>query len=343
MGLVNVPEKQKSKNNSFYQAFYKKYTPPKINNTLIDQIIANSKTSQNFLKMEDYFYKNGPTFSLGHAYVNTYFKNQNLDMSKSLEENRAVVLERIKNAKDYNFQDMIKMEVPYTRYIIKPTTKLSLQNVTVTPLYRYPLKWLLAQMDYIAKLPKIDKEVIRYYTQNGYRFMNSFLRDPKINLKESLPLRKIIEATYEHIYGKTLDYKKADKNLVRKIFQIILDRFNAIIYNSPPIPEDILLFKGLKQHFDPNYKSFFSTSLHLDISNNFTFSHGNCCRIYCIAKKGSHALAVLFESIHNEKEILFPSDVKFKLVSKDNTNFNKSIQKFKKVDVYELSDSPKSD
>ena len=78
MGLVDVPEKQKSKNNSFYQAFYKKYTPPKINHTLIDKIINFSKTSQKFLEMEDYFYKNGPTFSSDHFYVETYFKNQNL-------------------------------------------------------------------------------------------------------------------------------------------------------------------------------------------------------------------------------------------------------------------------
>jgi hypothetical protein len=344
MGLVDVPEKQKYQNipnKELHQQYYKRYTPPKINHTLLDKIINFSKTSQKFLEMEDYFYKNGPTFSPDHFYVETYFKNQNLDMSKSLEENRAVVLERIKNTKDYNFQDMVHMEVPFTRDVIMKPSKLYLGVVTVTPLYRYPLKWLLEQMNYIAQLPKIDKQVIRYYTQSGYSTMNGFLRNPKIIFGDS-SVKAIIEATYKNIYGQPLqDYKNADKKLLEKTFQIVLDRFNAIIYNSPPIPEDILLFKGLKQKFDPNYKSFFSTSLHLDISNNFTNSHDNCCRIYCVAKKGSHALAVLFNSPHNEKEILFPSDVQFNLVSKDNTKIQKSIQGFKSVDVYELSDSSK--
>ena len=78
------------------------------------------------------------------------------------------------------------------------------------------------------------------------------------------------------------------------VFQIILDRLNTIIHEAPPIPEDILVFKGLKQKFDPNFKSLFSTSMNIGTSSSFATS--SCCRIYCIAKKGTKALCVLFLS-----------------------------------------------
>jgi hypothetical protein len=115
-----------------------------------------------------------------------------------------------------------------------------------------------------------------------------------------------------------------------------LDRLNTIIHEAPPIPEDILVFKGLRQKFDPNFKSLFSTSMNIVTSSGFATS--SCCRIYCIAKKGTKALCVLFLSPHSEKEILFPSDVQFTLVDKDNININTKLQKIeKKIDVYELS------
>ena len=116
----------------------------------------------------------------------------------------------------------------------------------------------------------------------------------------------------------------------------MLKRLNEIIKNAPPLPHDILVFKGLKSKYDAKHQSFISTSLNLKVSNNFIYSP-SCCKTYFILKKGLSALAILFISNCDEYEILLPYDVKQTLVEKNSKHVNPKIQKSKEIDVYEIS------
>ena len=115
----------------------------------------------------------------------------------------------------------------------------------------------------------------------------------------------------------------------------MIEQMNEIIKNAPPLTEDILVYKGLKQELNPSFTTFISTSLNLQVANSF--HSGDCCKSYIILKKGMSALALLTISSHDEYEILLPYDTKLKLIAKDSTDINKILQKSKTVDVYEAT------
>ncbi len=329
-----------------YQKYFLTPIPLKSAIDYVKKLVFSEDTlSRRYLEVENYFYHHGPSFPISYlndSFVKNYFRENKLSLSKTLEENRQTVQTLIKTTKPYSFEHMMKLSVPYV-YRIFNTPELFKKNisshsVTVTPLYRYPYMWLLEQMTYLNQLTTVDKDIIKVYSKEGYRGMNALVANCLKPVSSTFPSdnKKLFQNVFKSVYGEKLGVSdRSDKNVQDTLFRLLVQRLNVVIHNAPPVPYDILLFKGLKNKIDIKRKGFMSTSL--DISATNSFSSTSCCRYYFIVKKNTPALAILFLAKHNEKEILLPYDLKYNLVANNVTNMNASVQKkFKKIDVYEI-------
>ena len=309
------------------------------------KILQEENSLYNYVQLENYFFRNGELPKLKgdmHSQIEMiqyYYKKNKLNEYLPLDENK----KSIPKTNNLDFSELYSTNVPYyTRYSTMQHFTGKLANfsgqVHVTTHYRFPFEWLMEQLDYIIKLknscPK-DKDLILYYTGNGYRQINTFLSKKKVPTMLNYRIKKNLQDIYQKLYRKS----PADTELRAKmkiLYPIMLKRLNEIIKNAPPLPHDILVFKGLKSKYDAKHQSFISTSLNLKVSNNFIYSP-SCCKTYFILKKGLSALAILFISNCDEYEILLPYDVKQTLVEKNSKHVNPKIQKSKEIDVYEIS------
>ena len=196
---------------------------------------------------------------------------------------------------------------------------------------------MLDQDAYLRQLKQDYPEqygLLQGYTGNGYRAINEFLAYgtiPKNLFYNSKPCLKNI---YKNIYGNEPTDNELSENLT-KIYPIMIEQMNEIIKNAPPLTEDILVYKGVKQEFKPSRKTFISSSLNLVKANSF--QSNDCCKAYIILKKGMSVLALLSISGHDEYEILLPFDTKLKLIEKNSTDIDKFLQRSNSVDVYEAT------
>jgi hypothetical protein len=181
-------------------------------------------------------------------------------------------------------------------------------------------------------------EFLIYYTENGYKVINDFIYNGKIPniIADNNELYRMLSNLHEIIFKKKLFYDEiiGNKDNIFNLFAILIERMDKVIKESPPLTNDILVFKGIKNQYNPDRKSFISTSLNLDVSSKFV--GGKCCKTYFILKKGTHALALLHLSKHSEYELLLPYDVKMKLIEKNTEKINPKVQKTN-VDVYEIN------
>ena len=308
------------------------------------KILQNENLLYNYVQLENYFYKNGELPNLKgdiHSQIKmiqNYYKKNNLDENLPLDENKKLIPKTNK----MDFSKLYLTNVPYyTKYSTMENFKNKLSEflgkVHVTTHYRFPFEWMMEQLDYINKLKNScpnDKELILYYTGNGYRQINTYLSSKKVPTMLNYRIKNNLRDIYKKLYRKTATDDELRKKL-KTLYPIMLKRLNEIIKNSPPLPHDILVFKGIKSKYNANRKSFISTSLSLSVANNF--QNYSCCKTYFILKKGLSALAILFISNLNEYEILLPYDIKQTLLEKDSKHVNSKIQKSKEIDIYEIT------
>ena len=301
-----------------------------------DNLFAKGRRFRNYLKLENYFFKNGPLPQLEgdddfqDLSLSNYYHGTNMSTNNSFEENKNLIVK----GNRLDFSKIYESIVPYGR---AGHAYAANGRVHITTNFRYPFEWLLDQDAYLRQLKQDYPEqygLLQGYTGNGYRAINEFLAYgtiPKYLFYNSKPCLKNI---YKNIYGNEPTDNELSENLT-KIYPIMIEQMNEIIKNAPPLTEDILVYKGLKQEFKPSRKTFISSSLNLVKANSF--QSNDCCKSYIILKKGMSALALLSISGHDEYEILLPFDTKLKLIEKNSTDIDKFLQKSKSVDVYEAT------
>lgn len=303
------------------------------NRQIVETVLRENPNLKLYMEYEDFFYKGGRSFTPNADFEDKYYRWNKMDKTKTLSEKKDAI-----DTKDrYDFSKLQSVFVPYVNTIYSTKNSLakglsSASNIHLTPFFRYPLCWLIEQHEYIASLPKIERDFLRYYTQSGYREMNAFVHNkkkPNLNMQAN---NQILKKIYIILFQKSPTNSEIKENFYI-LYTIAIEKMNKIIKNAPPLPEDILVFKGLKNNFKTEHKSFISTSLSLDVGNSF--QNSKCCKVYFLLKKGTHALAILFLSPHNEKEILLPYDIQLNLIQKDSTKINTTIQRSNSIDVYE--------
>lgn len=301
-----------------------------------DNLFAKGRTFRNYLKLENYFFKNGPLPQLEgdddfqDLSLSNYYKGTNMSTNNSFEENKNLIVK----GNRLDFSKIYESIVPYGR---AGHAYASNGRVHITTNFRYPFEWLLDQDAYLRKLKQDYPEqygLLLGYIGDGYKPINAFLAHGTIPKNLFYNSKSCLRNIYKNIYGNEPTDNELSENLT-KIYPIMIEQMNEIIKNAPPLTEDILVYKGLKQEFNPSRKTFISSSLNLLRANKF--QNDNCCKSYIILKKGMSALALLSISCHNEYEILLPFDTKLKLIEKNFTDIDKFLQKSKSVDVYEAT------
>ena len=301
-----------------------------------NDFFTRGRRFRNYLKLENYFFKNGPLPQLEgdndfqELSLSNYYTGTNMSINNSFEENKNLIVK----GNRLDFSKIYETIVPYGRYG-QPYS--STGKVHITTNFRYPFEWLLEQDAYVTKLRQDYPEqygLLQGYTGNGYKSINAFLANGTIPKFMGYNTKSCLKNIYKNIYGNEPTDNELSDNLT-KIYPIMIEQMNEIIKNTPPLTEDILVYKGLKQEFNPSRKTFISSSLNLRKANSF--QDNKCCKSYIILKKGMSALALLKISPHDEYEILLPFDTKLKLIAKDSKDINKNLQKSKTVDVYEAT------
>ena len=321
-------ENKKSIENYIHESYH-------YNQRAVETVLQQNPNLKLYMEYEDFFYKGGRSFTKHTNFEDKYYMWNKMNKNLTLSQKKDAIDTRDK----YDFSKLQSIFVPYVRTIYSTTNSLakgleSTSSIHLTSFFRYPLRWLIEQHEYISSLPKVEKDFLKYYTQNGYREINAFVhnkRKPNVGMHANF---QILKKIYTILFQKEPTTSQINEN-INVLYSIAIEKMNEIIKNAPPLPEDILVFKGLKDTFKVDRKSFISTTLCLNVGNNF--QKPNCCKVYFILKKGTHALAILFLSQHNEKEILLPHDIKLNLIQKDSTKINTIIQRSKSVDVYEAS------
>lgn len=316
----------------------------KTDENFFKNILQEENSLYNYVQLENYFFRNGELpnlkgdLHLQKEIIQNYYKKNKLNEYLPLDENKKL----IPKTSNMDFSELYLTKVPYyTKYstMQKFTNKLAnfSGNVHVTTHYRFPFEWLMEQLDYIIKLknscPK-DKDLISYYTGDGYKQINTYLSKGIVPTMLNYRIKNNLKDIYKKLYRKNATDKNLKKNM-KILYPIMLKRLNEIIKNAPPLPHDILVFKGLKSKYSSKHKSFISSSLNVSVSNKF--QNNSCCKTYFILKKGLSVLAILFISCCNEYEILLPYDIKQTLVEKNSKHVNSKIQKSKEIDIYEIT------
>jgi len=308
--------------------------------TFVENIIKNCKIISNYMKYENYVYKGHPSLDKDEEFEKEYRGWNRLESTKSLEE----IKKSMDKGDPYDFSKLSSMLVPFVKKTFDSVdaflekSKFSevnggIETLHGTPTFRFPVKWMIEQVAYWKDIPKEEREFLKDYSMSGYRQINSFVnKGSKVTI--TIRNRSLLEKIYSCIFKDKPTDEKIMKHM-HALYSIAILRMNEIIKKAPPLPEDVLVFKGLKMKFNPEYKTFISTSFSIRIGNSF--QGGKCCKAYIILKKGTHALALFLISIHNEKEVLLPFDIHLKLIQNQSTKINKNLQSSTTVDIYEAS------
>lgn len=315
---------------------------PGYDKNLVDSIIDGSDTLRDYIQYENYFYRGQDSLTQNKDFANKYYEWNKFPSSQSESIQKAKT--SIVKGNKYDFSTLQEISVPFIKRLYssasefqKKVTFSSVQGtepISATANFRFPLRWMIEQMAYFNKIPKEELNFLKYYTQSGFREINTFLRTGKVQL--NYRNREILQKVASFLFfGKEID-KNMNEHLY-SLYSIVLLRINEIIKQAPPLPEDVLLFKGLKQKYDANYSTFISTSFSTSIGR--FFQGRSCCKTYFVVKKGTRVLALFLISVPNEKEVLLPYDIHLRLIESDSTKINADLQKVKEVDVYEAKNT----
>ena len=307
----------------------------------VEIVLQENPNLKLFIEYENFFYKKGKVFTKNPEFANNYKIWNNMDQKMTLSEIKNKI-EKDNTEDKYDFSKLQSVDVPYVHKIYDSLNSLawalqSSSEIHVTPSYRFSLPWLIEQHQYIASLPKEERDFLNFYTDQGYRIINDFMRIKKLpddkygNISYILPT---LEKIYTIVFKKKATLAEIKEN-IHLLYSIIIQKMNKIIKNSPPLPEDMIVFRGQKINLDTNNCSFLSTSLNTIVGSEFEGKE--CCKIYIILKKGTHALAAFLVASYNEKEVLLPYDIKLSLIQKKSTKINRQMQNLSSIDVYEAS------
>ena len=173
------------------------------------------------------------------------------------------------------------------------TTKLFGSDIN-SNISSYVKNTMFTKMNGKQTLDKEEFELLKYYKQEGYEFINSFLGNGKIKTRGN-----------------------SEKEHINRDFIDMLSKINDIFDKLPKLEESITVYRGATTNRNANnieYNSFISTSLDRDLAEK-NFAKG---RIYeIILPKGTHYIPIDsiegFEGMYEESEaeiLLRPSSLK---------------------------------
>jgi hypothetical protein len=320
---------------------YKKKKQQSIVNKIINffDYSKNKKQAQQIQNLKKKQIKN-------EYFTNIYKYSNNMDKKMTLSEIKNKI-EKDNTEDKYDFSKLQSVKVPFVDKIYDSLNSLARElkysnhttnQIYVTPSYRFSIPWLIEQHQYIASLPEEERIFLYFYVHRGDQAINAFLRYNKITndaYNKILCILPTLKKIYTIIFKKKATLAEIQENF-HLLFSVAIKKMNEIIKKSPPLPEDMLVFRGQSRNFNPNNTGFISTSLNTQIASDF--AENKCCKIYFILKKGTHALAIfLLGKNYEEQEVLLPYDIKLNLIEKNSTKINKKSQHLSSVDVYEAS------
>jgi len=179
-------------------------------------------------------------------------------------------------------------------------------------------KWLEEQVDYTLSLPLHQFNLLSFYSHNGDRLLNNFLRvRPSENmeyfkdiLKRSSNKRKLA------YYMDEINFKLTQIKIIELIF-LLISELNTLILNAPKTNKPTVLYRGLKStseslRKDTLYETngFLSTSFDKRIAKQFGVYMN-----HLLVPKGVPCLYLSPQvSEYDEAEILFSNRMCFEVL-----------------------------
>ena len=164
------------------------------------------------------------------------------------------------------------------------------------------------QLEYIENLSEHHIHALRNYTGSGYEILNKKMRN-----EEPLSIEE----------------------------KSLLKRLDEIFREAPDVKEDLYLYRGIKEEFNPSLSSFMSCSLSEEIARDSDFSgyKGNSSVLRIKVSKGSKVLPLFNVSFAKyEKEILLDRYGKCEIISKGyDIFFSKKTYEVKYIPFSDLS------
>ena len=181
-----------------------------------------------------------------------------------------------------------------------------------------------AHIEYVNNLSELEKKLLKWYTYQGDRIMNNYLRN-KFKTNDFINIYHSIVDTYEDYLPQELRNKRDnlnDRDVIDSIFRIVkysIDTINNIINNAPKNKDYFVVYQySQTQRRTDNDEywenvGFYSTTL-ID-STDIPPVQNAKCKTYIIVPPESNFLALAGISKYPEEyEILFPSSNCFKVL-----------------------------
>jgi len=197
--------------------------------------------------------------------------------------------------------------------------------------FKPSIQFLEEQTFYIQNLDRVDKEILQFYSYQGDRLMNAYLRNSldKNKAKKTLIENKKVLTLY-FITNNIIPENITDIQLLN-ILTDFISRITRIMSNAPKLDKDIVVYRGQTTETN-NFNSLGLLSTTIDYSMAQQF--GEYINHIILPKGGECLWMESISEYPGEKEILLPFRICFNVV-KINPKENLLIYKNSYIDCAE--------
>jgi len=217
------------------------------------------------------------------------------------------------------------------------------------------IRWLQEQEKYLMNLSFTDILIIKFYTERGGVFVNSYLRDGKlkrvdINYFKNCPhfYKQVFFKYYEEKTGGNVTVAEIleamkDKDEIKEFFKFFAVSLRRIISKSPEVDKEFIVYRGKGELHRSDEKKgntyispgFSSTSINKFVSSQFTNKRHDEKNAYLEKIIIPPRSRVLWVETHTSYEC------QFEVILPDSSQFNilEECQHSKILDKYKMSDT----